>query len=346
LIDELKDLELGKDDTLVSFDAVSLFTCIPVSLVTEVISDSWSSIQPYTTITKEMFLKALCFCLRKGYCKFDGKCYAQTEGVAMGSPLSPIVAEMVLDRLFRTIKEKFDVIYMCKYVDDSLFIVNKNLVNDILKFMNSFHPRLTFTQEIEKDSSINFLDVTIFKNGNGTLSYKHYKKPSYTGRIINYYSNQPPHFKRNTARGLLRSWLSVSHEIFHEEVKKEFRKVLQNNHYPPNFIRLIMNSASPPSVNSKSPNPSLNNINVDSTNPPPSPSPNNVNDSIAPINVNSKRKKERFFSIPYIGTPSVMIKRHLEKLHSRCRITFSCYNQNKKIFTKLKDRIPPKKAPV
>ena len=53
----------------------------------------------------------------------------------MGSPLSLIVAELVLDRLFMT-KNNFndDIKFMTKYDDDYLFLIRNNMFQTILTF--------------------------------------------------------------------------------------------------------------------------------------------------------------------------------------------------------------------
>lgn len=109
LIDKLRNVELEDDDILVSFDAVALFTCIPVALVLEITKERWNNIKNFTSINEKLFFEALEFCLRNGYFTYKNVFYIQVEGVAMGNPLSPIVSEIVLDKLFDTILNTFDV---------------------------------------------------------------------------------------------------------------------------------------------------------------------------------------------------------------------------------------------
>ena len=59
------------------------------------------------------------------------------QGIAMGSLLSPIVTELVLDKLFNEIKNNFDIVFLVKCVDDSLCSMNNDILN-ILIFMNHF----------------------------------------------------------------------------------------------------------------------------------------------------------------------------------------------------------------
>lgn len=215
LIDKLRNVVLDENDIIVSFDAVSLFTRIPVLLAIKIIDERWPDIEKYTSIKKDSFIEATKFCLESGYCNYNNSSYAQVQGVAMGSPLSPIIAEFVLDKLFRTIRDNFEVKFLTKYVDGSICIVNKDFVDAIFDTMNNFHPRLKFTCEKEDENgSINFLDVTIIKNELCNFYFKHYRKPTHSGRIINYHSNQPRHFKVNTTKCILKNWLSLSPTLF------------------------------------------------------------------------------------------------------------------------------------
>lgn len=72
----------------------------------------------------------------------------------MGSPISPVLAELVMEYLeeiiFETLsREHISIFFYCRYVDDCFLIFNPRFLKDILKKFNSFHPRLQFTYEEE-----------------------------------------------------------------------------------------------------------------------------------------------------------------------------------------------------
>jgi len=69
---------------MVSFDVVSLYTMIAFDEAIDVMQ---------SIIDRETgdILKT---CLKSCYFSFKGKIYTQTHGVAMGSPLSPIIANI------------------------------------------------------------------------------------------------------------------------------------------------------------------------------------------------------------------------------------------------------------
>ena len=61
---------------------------------------------------------------------------------------------------------------------------NKNTnADNILKQINSTHPKIQFTEEKENHNKINYLDIAITKNNNH-IQYAIYRKPTSTNIII------------------------------------------------------------------------------------------------------------------------------------------------------------------
>lgn len=86
----------------------------------------------------------------------------------MGSPLSPILANIVMSDLKdRAISSfPFSFPFYVRYVDDIVLATPKQFIPLISEVFNSFHNRLRFTIEFSKNNSINFLDTTIIINNN------------------------------------------------------------------------------------------------------------------------------------------------------------------------------------
>ena len=107
----------------------------------------------------------------------------------MGSPTSFILSEIYLQYLENTNIINIVTIPGIEgyftYVDDILIIYNKTQVdiNEILILFNNLTPYLNFTLELEKDSKLNFLDISLTKTSN-RISYDIYMKPTTTDTVI------------------------------------------------------------------------------------------------------------------------------------------------------------------
>ena len=78
LREALKNVNLGPGIMMVSFDLVSLFTNVPVSLLLEVIEEKLNELAGiYTTLDKKMFFEGLALCLRSSYCQYKGTICSQ-----------------------------------------------------------------------------------------------------------------------------------------------------------------------------------------------------------------------------------------------------------------------------
>jgi len=120
LIKKLSNSHIPDDCFLASFDVVSLFTNVPIHSVIDIIKENWSHIEAHTNLPCNEFIFATKFVLESTYFNFNNRVYKQTYGVPMGSPLSPIVADLFLQRLESLILSELTnkPIFYYRYVDD------------------------------------------------------------------------------------------------------------------------------------------------------------------------------------------------------------------------------------
>ena len=91
---------LDADRVLVSFDVVSLFTKIPVDLAIKVAKERLrndASLGQRTSLPVEVIVDLLSFCFNTTYFVFEGTYYQQVPGTAMGSPVSAVIANLVME---------------------------------------------------------------------------------------------------------------------------------------------------------------------------------------------------------------------------------------------------------
>jgi len=81
----------------------------------------------------------------------------------MGSPLSPIIADLVMEDLEKSVLDTInvDIQFYYRYVDDIIMALPNNKVDLIVDSFNEQHERLKFTVEFKDDHVINFLDLSI-----------------------------------------------------------------------------------------------------------------------------------------------------------------------------------------
>jgi hypothetical protein len=83
----LESLQVQPDDLMVSFNVVSLFTMVPIADSLELLSHYF----------EDEVLALFKHVLTSTYFCFDGHFYEQTDGVAMGSPLSPVIVNFFME---------------------------------------------------------------------------------------------------------------------------------------------------------------------------------------------------------------------------------------------------------
>lgn len=155
----------------------------------------------------------------------------------MGSPLSPVISDLVLQNLeeYALKKLPFTPLFYFRYVDDIATAAPPVYFDTMLAVSNSFHDRLNFTIEIGRDDVLNFLDVSLVMI-NGSITYNWYHKPTFSGRYLNCFSQHHISQKRAVALAFIDRAFLLSHPSFHQENLHLVISILLNNGYP---LRLI-----------------------------------------------------------------------------------------------------------
>ena len=170
LVEHLNGSVFDPNYVLSSLDVISLFTNIPVKLALNSIDRRWVYISAKTNISKNEFIIAVRFILNSTFFTFNNRTYRQVQfGTPMGSPLSPIITDIVMQDLEEIALKKLSAqpLFYFRYVDDILLALPSDIVNDILNIFNSLHTRLQFTLEVGTNGRLSFLDtILIIDNQN------------------------------------------------------------------------------------------------------------------------------------------------------------------------------------
>jgi hypothetical protein len=134
----------------VTFDVVSLFTKVPLEDTMQLLSQHLD----------EQMVVLITHVLTTTYFLYNVSFYYQKDGIAMGSPLAPVMPNFYLkhseQQALSSATRKPTRWY--RYLDDT-FIVRphgKNELYDFLQHLNNIHPNIKFSME-EKQNEFTFL---------------------------------------------------------------------------------------------------------------------------------------------------------------------------------------------
>ena len=143
----IKTQRLQRDETVVSFDVTSLFTSIPVDMAINIVerklndTSNWKS---HTNLTKGQIVDMLSYVLKNSYFTYGGTQYHQISGCAMGSPVSAVVAELVMQEVEKKALQTSPVQprWWRRYVDDANACLNKNEIHCFHNHLNSVNKHI------------------------------------------------------------------------------------------------------------------------------------------------------------------------------------------------------------
>ena len=228
---------------------MSLFTTIPVNKACEYIRNKLNSddtLRFRTSLNTDDIISLLDFTLSDNYFVYNNCIYKQIHGCAMGSPVSPIVANLCMIEELAICTSSVPPRIWKRYVDDSFVIIKKDAVSSFHNTLNASDPKIPFTIELENNGQIAFLD-TLVSRRNGVVVIDVYRKPTHTDRYLDFSSHHNIKHGISTASTLLfrASNLPSSHEGKTLETNY-VRAALEANGYPLSVISTILNKKPPP----------------------------------------------------------------------------------------------------
>ena len=304
-----------ENKVMASLDVESLFTNIPLDETIQICVENLPDDSPFDSTAAK---KALNLCTKEGIFLFNGNYYNQCDGVAMGSPLGPTLANAFLSHFepkwLAECPEQFKPQYYRRYVDD-IFVLfdSQDQLPLFLDYMNTRHKSMRFTSELESNEQFSFLDILVTKK-NGEFCTSVYRKPTFSGLYTKFDSFIPDLFKFGLVYSLLHrvycissAWNTVDVEI------KKLKDIFLKNGYPKGFLDVIVTKFLDRTVNPKRP-------------------------------ITTVPKRPLLLVLPYTGTLSLQIRNKLLTAY-RClpqfqlRIIFTSNNRLSSSFP-FKDKIP------
>ena len=255
-IDQIQDVRLKDGESIMSYDVTSLFTSVPIKTALDIIKQRLANDQDLhrrTSMTIQHIITLLDFCLNSTSFMFQGKYYQQMEGAAMGSPLSPIIANIFMEHFEQQalVSAPHPPSLWKRYVDDTFVILETKYKEEFFHCLNSVDSHIKFTVENPRDDgSIPFLDSLITPNQDGSLQTKVYRKPTHTNLYLKWDSHHAISNKFSVISSLLHRAKNIcsSQELLKQE-QKQIQHALTLCKYPMWAINRMKTKTSAPRNN-------------------------------------------------------------------------------------------------
>nr|CAH8838685.1 unnamed protein product [Trichobilharzia regenti] len=232
----------------------------------------------------------------------------------MGSPISPIVADIFMDSWENSALNTFNPTpkIWWRYVDDTFTVLKTEHISSFLTHINSQVEGIKFTFESENEQGeLAMLDCKIKRIEEGKLHTSVYRKPTHSNRYLDFNSSHPLTVKAGLVKCLTNRAVALSStkKDLNDELK-QIEEALVLNNYPIKFIRKIIKGQK------------QNKNNCETSN-------NNIN----------KKEYKSSTVIPYKEGTSETLRRILNKIG--IRVAFKPTNSLRDKLCRLKDPVDP-----
>ena len=226
---------------MASFDIDALFTNLPLDETIEIcVKKRFGRKKKYSGFSRIQFKKLLSLAVKNSFFLFGDNYYEQVDGIAMGSPLGPTLANIFLchweEIWISKCPTQFRPEYYNRFMDDTfLLFSSEDHVLKFHKYINSRHKNMKFTYEVENHDKLAFLDVLVTRD-DSKFCTSLYRKPTFSGLYSHFESFMPDTYKNGLIYTLLHRAFVICHDWnkFHLEVCF-LKDIFRRNSFPVYF---------------------------------------------------------------------------------------------------------------
>ena len=227
-VSTIKDLKVEEDETLVSYDVTALYPSIPQEEAIQIFHQRMSNdpqLKEKTKMSADNVIKLFRICVETTYFMFNGNLYRQVDGLAIGASSSGFAAELFMIEFESKAITSFisPPTLWKRFVDDTFSKIKTMYIEAFLEHLNSQHPRIKFTSEVEENNQIAFLDTLIHILPDRTTKVTIYRKSTHTDQYLDFQSNH--HIKQKI--GIISTFKHRINELVttEEDKQQELRHV-------------------------------------------------------------------------------------------------------------------------
>ena len=233
---------------IITGDVESLYPNIDIELALKWFKKYWIDLidkNEYRYLNKSMLINLFELLLKNSYTNFMNQYYVQIQGIPMGTPSAPQIANLYLSSFDNTVRIKqlettSKILIFKRFIDD-LFIIVYGKRIDIEFFCNNYnsiHPKIRVNWNIQQIKN-EFLDL-IIEIRDGRIITSTHQKSMNNYLYIPYKSFHPRHVKTNFIINELKRYRRNSTLETDFEITKElFYYRLINRGYPYYFLNKL-----------------------------------------------------------------------------------------------------------
>lgn len=126
--------------------------------------------------------------VRTSHFLYNGHYFEQKDGVVMGSPLSPVMANFFVEffehKALQNAPYKPPV--FLQYVDDTFLVWphGNKVLGELFSYLNRLHPNIQFTVDIKGPDGLPFWMIWFIGKVMVTMGHKVYRKPTHTNLYL------------------------------------------------------------------------------------------------------------------------------------------------------------------
>ena len=148
--EKIKNLNIY-NKKLVSFDVDSLYTNVPVSECLQLLEERLPILNANLNtlpLPCDIFIKLIKICVNDCNFSYNNKFFKQIRGLPMGSPISPIIANLFMEIFENNVLSDLSNSLICnwfRYIDDVFAVVPDNTdITHLNNLLNSYHNSIKF----------------------------------------------------------------------------------------------------------------------------------------------------------------------------------------------------------
>ena len=246
-----REWNISPGEVQVSYDVVNLYPSVPLGEATNVILDLLNGdpdLKNRTKLTLQELKSLILICISKCYFLWNDEIHELCNSGPIGLSLMVVLAEGFLqvleakaldDALYH--QPPIEVLSFQRYVDDShARFKNNNSAVMFQNILNNQHKDIQYTIDLEKDKTLEFLDIRIINNGTGKYDFDIHRKGAITNVQVKPESSHDPKILQGIFKGFIHRALTICSAKYVEAELNFLTQVFVENGYQEKKLKKII----------------------------------------------------------------------------------------------------------